>query len=196
MIDYSATYTDQYELTMGQVYFHKGQKNDTAIFDYFFRKLPFKGGYAIFAGLENFLQALQKFRFNNEDIDFLRDEGMDPEYLEYLKDFRFSGTVYACREGDLIFPNRPILSIEAPIIEAQILETIVLNILNYQTLIATKASRMRLAAGDRKLVDFGLRRAPGPGGYYASRAAAIGGFDATSNVRSGRDYGIPISGTM
>jgi len=196
MIDYSATYTDQYELTMGQVYFHKGQKNDTAIFDYFFRKLPFKGGYAIFTGLEDFLQALQKFRFNNEDIDFLRDEGMDPEYLEYLKDFRFSGRVYACREGDLIFPNRPIMSIEAPIIEAQILETIVLNILNYQTLIATKASRMRLAAGDRKLVDFGLRRAPGPGGYYASRAAAIGGFDATSNVRSGRDYNIPVSGTM
>lgn len=196
MFDYTATYTDQYELTMAQVYFNKGRTKETAIFDYFFRELPFDGGYAIFAGLEDFLQILQDFRFDDKDIDFLRDEGMDPDFLEYLKDFRFSGTVYASREGDLVFPNRPVLSVEAPIIEAQILETIVLNILNYQTLIATKASRMRLAAGDRKLVDFGLRRAPGPGGYYAARAAVIGGFDATSNVRAGRDYDIPVSGTM
>lgn len=196
MLDYTATYTDQYELTMAQVYFHKGLKNETAIFDYFFRKLPFEGGYAILAGLEDLLQTVEQLQFDEKDIEFLEGEGMDPEFLEYLKEFRFTGTVYAPREGDLVFPNRPILSVEGPIIEAQILETLILNILNYQSLIATKASRMRLAAGDNKLVDFGLRRAPGLGGYNASRAAIIGGFDATSNVRSGRDYQIPVSGTM
>lgn len=196
MLDYTATYTDQYELTMAQVYFHKGLKNESAIFDYFFRRLPFEGGYAILAGLEDLLQTVEQLQFDEEDIVFLKGEGMDPEFIEYLKDFRFTGTVYAPHEGDLVFPNRPILSVEAPIIEAQILETLILNILNYQSLIATKASRMRLAAGDHKLVDFGLRRAPGLGGYNASRAAIIGGFDATSNVRSGRDYHIPVSGTM
>lgn len=196
MLDYTATYTDQYELTMAQVYFNKGLKNETAIFDYFFRKLPFEGGYAILAGLEDLLQTVEQLQFDEKDIVFLKGEGMDPEFIEYLKGFRFTGTVYAPHEGDLIFPNRPILSVEAPIIEAQILETLILNILNYQSLIATKASRMRLAAVDRKLVDFGLRRAPGLGGYNASRAAIIGGFDATSNVRSGRDYQIPVSGTM
>lgn len=196
MFDYTATYTDQYELTMAQVYFHKGQQDDTAIFDYFFRKNPFDGGYTIMAGLEDLLQALEHLQFKPEDIDFLSEQGMNRDFLKYLENFRFRGNIYAANEGDLIFPNRPVLSVEASIIEAQIIETLLLNILNYQSLIATKASRMRLAAGDHKLVDFGLRRAPGPGGYYASRAAIIGGFDATSNVRSGRDYAIPVSGTM
>lgn len=196
MLDYTATYTDQYQLTMSQVYFHKGLKDETAIFDYFFRKLPFQGGYVLFAGLEDLLEAADNLRFDEKDLEFLKQEGMDPEFLDYLESFRFRGNIYASKEGDLIFPNRPVLSVEASIIEAQLLETLSLNILNYQSLIATKASRMRLSAGDRKLVDFGLRRAPGVGGYSASRAAVIGGFDATSNVRSGRDYGIPISGTM
>ena len=196
MFDFTATYTDQYQITMSQVYFHKGLQDETAVFDYFFRKLPFDGGYAVFAGLEDFLKAVEQLRFDEKDLKFLKHEGMDQEFLDYLKDFRFTGTIYASNEGDLIFPNRPVVSVEAPIIEAQLLETLLLNTLNYQTLIATKASRMKHAAGDRKLVDFGLRRAPGTGGYSASRAAVIGGFDATSNVRSGRDYDIPISGTM
>ncbi|MDZ7807485.1 MAG: nicotinate phosphoribosyltransferase [Gracilimonas sp.] len=196
MLDYTATYTDQYQITMSQVYFRKGLKEETAIFDYFFRKLPFEGGYAVFAGLEDLLDILEGLQFDQQDLKLLEDEGMDKEFLDYLKDFSFSGTIRASKEGDLIFPNRPILSVEAPIIEAQLLETLILNTLNYQSLIASKASRMRLTAGDRKLVDFGLRRAPGLGGYSASRAAYIGGFDATSNVRSGRDYDIPISGTM
>lgn len=196
MFDYTATYTDQYQITMSQVYFHKGMKDETAIFDYFFRKLPFDGGYAIFAGLEDLLKAIQNLRFDQKDLELLEAEGMDQEFLSYLENFRFRGNIYAAREGDLIFPNRPVLSVEASIIEAQLLETLTLNTLNYQSLIATKASRMKLSAGDRKLVDFGLRRAPGTGGYSASRAAVIGGFDATSNVRSGRDYDIPISGTM
>ncbi|PKD43867.1 nicotinate phosphoribosyltransferase [Rhodohalobacter barkolensis] len=196
MFDYTATYTDQYQITMSQVYFHKGMKNETAIFDYFFRKLPFEGGYTIFAGLEDLLKAIENLRFDQKDLELLEKEGMDQEFLDYLEDFKFSGNIYSAKEGDLIFPNRPVLSVEAPIIEAQLLETLTLNTLNYQSLIATKASRMRLAAGDRKLVDFGLRRAPGTGGYAASRAAVIGGFNSTSNVRSGRDYNIPISGTM
>lgn len=196
MFDYTATYTDQYQITMSQVYFHKGLKGETAVFDYFFRKLPFKGGYVIFAGLDDFLAAVENLKFDEKDLALLERDGMDQEFLDYLIDFRFRGTIYAPQEGDLVFPNRPVVSVEASIIEAQLLETLLLNILNYQSLIATKASRMKLSAGDRTLVDFGLRRAPGTGGYSAARAAVIGGFKATSNVRAGRDYDIKISGTM
>ena len=196
MINYTATYTDQYQLTMSQVYFLKGQKDNQAVFDYFFRKLPFDGGYAVFAGLEDLLNALEILTFDKQDLAFLEGKGFHPEFIRYLKKFRFTGNIYSSCEGDIVFPTSPILQVEANIIEAQIIETILLNILNFQTLIATKASRMRQAAGERKLIDFGLRRAQGAGGYYASRAAFIGGFDATSNVRAGRDYGIPLSGTM
>lgn len=196
MINFTGTYTDQYQLTMAQVYFLTGQKDRGAIFDYFFRQLPFGGGYAVFAGLEDLVDALEDLHFDSSDIAFLKEQGLDPSFIHYLKTFRFKGKMYASYEGDVVFPMRPILSIEANIIEAQIIETMLLNILNFQTLIATKASRMRWASGDRKLLDFGLRRAQGVGGYYASRAAMIGGFDATSNVRAARDYGLPLSGTM
>jgi nicotinate phosphoribosyltransferase len=196
MFNYTATYTDQYQLTMAQAYFLKGQKENAAVFDYFFRKLPFEGGYAIFAGLEDLLDALQEFKFNNKDLDFLKEQGFHPDFIRFLGKFRFTGNIYSSSEGDIVFPLRPVLQVEANVIEAQIIETILLNILNFQTLIATKASRIRQAAGERTLIDFGLRRAQGPGGYYASRAAFIGGFDATSNVRAGCDYGIPVSGTM
>lgn len=196
MFNYSATYTDQYQLTMAQLYFQKGQKEHRAVFDYFFRRLPFDGGYAIFAGLEDLLQILEEYRFTDADIAFLTNSGFPPDFLDYLKDFRFNGTIRSCPEGDVIFPLRPVLQVEASIIEAQLIETLLLNILNFQTLIATKASRMKLAAGHHKLIDFGLRRAQGPGGYYASRATIVGGFTATSNVRAGMDYNIPIAGTM
>ncbi len=196
MINYTATYTDKYQLTMSQVYFLKGKKDTKAVFDYFFRKLPFNGGYAIFAGLEDLLTTLEVLSFDNQDLDYLKEQGFHPDFIRYLEKLRFTGNVYSSVEGDLVFPVRPVLQIEANIIEAQIIETLLLNILNFQTLIATKASRMRQAAGGRSLIDFGLRRAQGPGGYYASRAAFIGGFDGTSNVRAGRDYGIPVSGTM
>ena len=196
MFNYTASYTDKYQLTMSQVYFLKGQKETKAVFDYFFRKLPFNGGYAIFAGLEDFLLALDNLQFDDKDIVYLRELGYHPDFIKYLEKFRFRGNVYSSVEGDLLFPVRPVIQIEANIIEAQIIETLLLNILNFQTLIATKASRMRQAAGDRYLIDFGLRRAQGPGGYYASRAAFIGGFDSTSNMRAGRDYNIPVSGTM
>lgn len=196
MIDYTGTYTDQYELSMALVYFKKNRYNEKAVFDYFFRKLPFGGGYAIFAGLDDLLGAIENLRFDNMDISFLKKTGFPDDFLNYLKHFRFTGNLYSCREGELVFPAMPILTVEANLIEAQIIETLLLNILNLQTLVATKASRMKLVAKGGKLVDFGLRRAHGPGGYYASRAAMIGGFDATSNVRAGRDYNIPVSGTM
>ena len=196
MIHFAATYTDLYQLTMGQVYFVEGKKTQVAVFDYFFRKLPFKGGYAIFSGLEDLLISLQRLKFSGKDIDFLFHQGFHPEFLHYLKNFRFSGKIYASQEGDLIFPTRPVLIVEAPLIEAQIVETLILNILNFQTLIATKASRMRYVARGKTLVDFGLRRAAALAGYYASHAAVVGGFDATSNVIAGRDYAIPVAGTM
>ncbi len=196
MIDFTGTFTDEYELTMAQVYFQKGYGQEQAVFDYFFRSNPFAAGYAVFAGLEDLLQILETLSFQDEDIEYLREEGYDAEFLSYLEGFRFRGSVYSSLEGDVVFPTRPVLSVEAGLIEAQVIETLLLNILNFETLIATKASRMRLVAGDRKLVDFGLRRAHGPAGYYASRAAIVGGFDSTSNVRAGRDFGIPISGTM
>lgn len=196
MINYTATYTDQYQLTMAQVYFQKGRKDEKVVFDYFFRKLPFNGGYAIFAGIEELLDILEGLHFTKNDIDFLLKKGFPAEFIDHLKDFRFKGTIFSSLEGDVIFPTRPILQVEATIIEAQVIETLLLNMLNFQTLIATKASRMRLVAGDKMLIDFGLRRAQGFGGYSASRAAIIGGFDASSNVTAGRDYDIAISGTM
>lgn len=196
MIDYTASYTDQYQIAMGQVYFLKGHKDQPAVFDYFFRRMPFKGGYAVFAGLEDLLDILETLRFDEADIEFLKQQHLHPDYIEWLKNFRFAGSIYSSREGDIVFPNRPVLFVEGSIIEAQLIETLLLNVLNFQTLIATKASRIKSVAGDGVLVDFGLRRAPGPGGYPATRASAVGGFTGTSNVRAGRDYGIAVSGTM
>lgn len=195
MFQFTATYTDLYQLSMAQVYFNKNQ-NQQAVFDYFFRKLPFNGGYAIFAGLEEIISIIEELRFSESDIAYLKEHDFEPEFLAYLKDFRFRGTINAMQEGEIVFPTAPVLQVEANLIEAQIIETILLNTLNFQTLIATKASRIRNVAGDKTLLDFGLRRAQGPGGYYASRAAMVGGFDGSSNVITGRDYGFPISGTM
>ncbi len=195
MFQFTATYTDLYQLSMAQVYFNKNQ-NQQAVFDYFFRKLPFNGGYAIFAGLEELISIIEDLRFTEADLKYLKQHDFEPEFLAYLKDFRFRGTINAMSEGEIVFPTAPVLQVEANLIEAQIIETILLNTLNFQTLIATKASRIRNVAGDKTLLDFGLRRAQGPGGYYASRAAMIGGFDGSSNVITGRDYGFPISGTM
>ena len=196
MLDFTGSYTDQYQLAMGQVYFLKKEKNNRATFDYFFRKLPFKGGFAVFAGLENLLEILENLAFDEKDLALLEKEGFHPEYLEYLKNFKFSGNIYSMREGEVVFHTEPIVRVEANIIEAQIIETLLLNLLNFQTLIATKARRIALQAEGKILIDFGLRRAQATGGYYASRATVIGGFHATSNTRAGRDFGIPVSGTM
>jgi len=196
MHKFTATYTDLYQINMAQVYFQQGKHKHKAVFDYFFRKLPFKGGYAVFAGLGTLLEILEDFRFSKEDLKFLSDYGLDSEFLDYLKDFKFQGSIYSSQEGDLVFPTRPVLQVEATMVEAQLIETILLNILNFQTLIATKARRIKKSAGDQKLIDFGMRRAQSLGAYHASRAAFIGGFEATSNVVAGKDFGIPISGTM
>ena len=196
MLDITGTYTDQYELAMGQAYFLSGRKDEPAVFDYFFRKNPFDGGYTIFAGLPDLLSILEDLKFDERDLEFLEKQSFHPDYIAFLKSFRFGGSVHAPREGDLVFPTRPVLRVEGNLLETQLVETLLLNIINFQSLIATKASRMRLVAGDGVLIDFGLRRAQGLGGYHASRAAVIGGFDATSNSRAARDYGLRASGTM
>ncbi len=196
MNNFSATYTDQYQLAMAQVYFKKGHQDHQAVFDYYFRDLPFNGGYAIFSGLEDLLEIISNLKFSESDIDFLGSKGFETDFLNYLRNFKFRGKIYSTLEGDVVFPTRPILQIEANIIEAQIIETILLNLLNFQTLIATKASRMRLVAGDAQLLDFGLRRAQATGGYFATRAAMVGGFDGSSNVMAGKNLEIPVSGTM
>lgn len=197
LMDDLILYTDFYQLTMAQGYFLAGKHQQQAGFDYFFRKAPFQGGYAVFAGLGTLLEILEGFTFQKEHLEYLRSQGFQNEFLDYIRGFHFSGNIYAPREGEVVFPGEPILRVEAPLIEAQILETLLLNILNFETLIATKASRMRWVAGEnRSLVDFGLRRAQGLGGIHASKAAIIGGFDASSNVFSGYRIGIPVNGTQ
>ena len=192
----TATYTDLYQISMSQVYYLTGKSQQEAVFDYFFRKLPFGGGYAIFCGLGDLLNILEDLHFTADDISYLRSLGLNEQFATSLQNFRFRGTVYAAREGEVVFPNEPIIRVEASILEAQLVETILLNIINFQSLIATKAARMRYAAGDRVLSEFGLRRSQGLGGYHATRAAIVGGFDSTSNVKAARDYGIPVVGTM
>lgn len=196
MVNFSGTYTDQYQLTMGQVYFLKGHSDHSAVFDYFFRKLPFEGGFAVFAGLQTLLEVLENLHFSEEDLKYLSALQLNEDYIQYLKDFRFRGKIMSVPEGEIVFPGEPLVRVEANIIEAQIVETLLLNILNFQTLIATKASRMSIQAKGRTLIDFGLRRAQGWGGYHATRAAVIGGFEATSNTNAGMDFDIPVAGTM
>ncbi|MEL7834480.1 nicotinate phosphoribosyltransferase [Fodinibius sp. Rm-B-1B1-1] len=196
LLNRPALYTDFYELTMAQGYFLSGRQNEQASFDYFFRDIPFDGGYVIFAGLSDLLKTLQNFRFHDDEIAYLANQGFRQEFLTYLRNFEFKGTIYAAKEGEIVFPREPIVRIEGNIIETQLLETLLLNILNFESLIATKASRMKYAAGDRKVLDFGLRRAQGLGGIQASKAAYIGGIEATSNVYSSFKDDIPASGTM
>ena len=192
----TALYTDFYQLTMAQGYFLAGRQNTEASFDYFYRENPFQGGYVIFAGLSDLLGILEQLRFEDEDIDYLASSGFKKEFLDYLRSFRFRGTVYSVQEGEVIFPFEPVVRVDGNIIETQIIETVLLNLLNFESLIATKASRIRAAAGDRRVVDFGLRRAQGLGGIHASKAAIIGGVDATSNVYSSLNFGLATSGTQ
>lgn len=192
----SGLYTDFYELSMAQGYFYTGKLKDKAVFDYFFRTNPYQGGFLVFAGLADFLEQLQYFKFDEEALTFLGNQGLKPEFLDYLRHFSFKGKILSVREGELVFPNEPIVRIEADIIEAQLIETLLLNILNFQSLIATKAFRMKLAANGKNFTDFGLRRSHGFGGLQASRAAIIGGASSTSNVQAGFMYNLTVSGTM
>lgn len=192
----SGVYTDLYQLAMSQAYYLNNLHNKPAAFDYFFRKLPFEGGYVIFAGLADLLESLESFTFSDEDIEYLAEKGFNKEFLSVLRNFKFRGNIYAPKEGEVIFPVEPVLRVEGNMLETQLIETALLNILNFQSLIATKAARIRSVAEDRNLSEFGLRRAQGPGAIFASRAAIIGGFNSTSNVFAGQKYNIPISGTM
>lgn len=192
----TGTYTDLYQLAMGQAYYKDGLHTMPATFDYFFRKIPFDNGYVVFAGLDDVLKILKSLRFTSEDIDYLADHGFSTEYLDLLRNFRFCGSIYAPREGDLIFPSAPVLRVEGTMLEVQLVETLVLNVLNFQSLIATKAARIRSVAGSCILSDFGLRRAQGFGAITASRAAVIGGFDSTSNVYAAEMYDLKAEGTM
>ena len=189
---------DFYELTMANGYFELGKRDEIAYFDVFFRRIPDGGGFAIAAGLEQLIDYIKELKFTEEDIDFLRTKGVfSEEFLAYLADFRFTGDIWAVPEGTPIFPNEPILTVRAPAIEAQFIETFVLLCLNHQSLIATKANRVVRAAEGRPVAEFGSRRAQGAdGAILGARAAYIGGCAATACTISDRDYAIPATGTM
>ena len=190
-------HTDLYQINMAESYWADGVHNRKAVFELYFRKLPFGNGYAVFAGLERILQYLKDFRFSESDIAYLSEElGYKEDFIAYLKDLTFTGSVYSVKEGELVFANEPLLRIEAPLVEAQLIETALLNIVNYQTLIATKASRIKQIIKNEGAAEFGSRRAQEmDAAIWGSRAAIIGGFDSTSNVRAGKLFGIPVSGT-
>lgn len=194
----NALFTDFYELTMAQGYWKRNINEHKVVFDYFFRRQPFAGGYSVFAGLGSLLEALEKFRFSQDDLAYLESLQMfDKKFLGYLESFKFRGNILAAREGELIFPQEPLLRVEADLVQAQIVEGLVLNTLNFQSLIATKSARVWLASGKGKIMEFGLRRAQGTdGAMSAARAAFIGGARGTSNSLAGKVYGLPVLGTM
>mmetsp|Transcript_37355 Transcript_37355/g.33494 ORF Transcript_37355/g.33494 Transcript_37355/m.33494 type:complete len:320 (+) Transcript_37355:24-983(+) len=193
--------TDRYQLTMAYSYFKQGKHLDNAVFDAFFRKCPFKGEFAIFGGLGSLISFIQNFKISEEDIEFLRsDLGFpDPKFYEYLKGLDGSNLkIYAMNEGEVVFPNEPLVRLEGPLALIQIIETTVLNLLNFPTLIATNARRMKNVVGDDKqMIEFGLRRAQGPdGAMMASQYSYLGGFHGTSNVAAGKAYGVKTVGTL
>lgn len=192
-----ALITDLYELTMAASYFDRGMF-EPATFSLFIRNYPSNRNYFISAGLDDVLAFLETLRFRSDDLAYLKETGFfNPDFLSYLRRFRFCGDVFALPEGRLFFVDEPIVEVTAPLIEAQIVETYLINAINLQTMIATKASRCFHAAGKRKLVDFSLRRTQGTdAGMKVARASYIGGFTGTSNVMAGKTYGIPIFGTM
>lgn len=194
---YSPLLTDLYELTMLAGYLEEGMAEKRAVFDLFFRTNPFEGGYAVFAGLEPALEYLEQLRFLPDELEYLRTLGIfKPRFIEFLREFRFSGTVTAPAEGTVVFANEPLLTVEGSLAEAQFVETALLNIINFQTLVATKAARINHAASGAAVIEFGLRRAHGPdGGLSCARAACVGGIRNTSNVLAGMIYGLPVRGT-
>lgn len=189
--------TDLYEITMMQAYFKNNNKNKMAIFDVFYRKNPIDGGYAISAGLEQVIEYINNLHFTEDDINYLASlKIFEDDFLDYLKNFKFTGDIYAIPEGSVMFPREPMLKVIAPIMEAQFIETAILNILNHQSLIATKAARICYAAEGDGIMEFGLRRAQGPdAGIYGARAAVIGGCAGTSNVLTGQMFDVPVMGT-
>lgn len=195
--DSLALHTDLYQINMAESYWADGIHDRKAVFELYFRKLPFGNGYAVFAGLERMLNYLKNFQFSETDIAYLRDElQYDEDFIDYLKTLRFTGSMHSMVEGELVFANEPIVRIEAPLVEAQLIETALLNIVNYQTLIATKASRIKQVVHDEVAMEFGTRRAQEmDAAIWGARAAIIGGFESTSNVRAGKLFNIPVAGT-
>ena len=189
--------TDLYELTMMQGYFKEKDANETVIFDAFYRSNPSGNGYAISAGLEQVIEYINELSFNKDDVDYLKSTGLfEEDFLDYLLKFKFSGDIYAIPEGTVVFPREPLIKVIAPIMEAQLIETALLTIINHQSLIATKTARVVYAAAGDGVMEFGLRRAQGPdAGIYGARAAIIAGCVGTSNVLAGKMFGVPIKGT-
>ena len=189
--------TDLYELTMMQGYFKEKEANETVIFDAFYRNNPNNNGYSICAGLEQVIEYIKNLHFDEEDVAYLRSTGLFGEdFLEYLRQFHFSGDIYAIPEGTVVFPREPLVKVIAPIMEAQLIETALLNIINHQSLIATKTARVVYAAQGDGIMEFGLRRAQGPdAGIYGARAAMIAGCIGTSNVLAGQMFDVPVKGT-
>ena len=189
--------TDLYELTMMQGYFENEDVNQTVIFDMFYRNNPEGNGYAICAGLEQLIDYVKNLHFTEDEIDYLKSLGIfKPAFLAYLKDFRFTGDIYAIPEGTVIFPREPLVKVIAPIMQAQLIETALLNIINHQSLIATKTARIVRAAQGDGVMEFGCRRAQGPdAAIYGARAAILAGCVGTSNVLCGQMFHVPVSGT-
>jgi nicotinate phosphoribosyltransferase len=192
----SGLYTDMYELVMAEAYFKAKTQDLPVCFDYFFRKNPFAGGYVIFCGIGELLPVIESFHYDKKDIDWLNKQGFDKDFLSWLEEFKFKGSICSMQEGEVAFPLEPLMEVSGGLAEVQLIETLLLNYLNFQSLIATKAARIRYATGDRYLSEFGLRRAQSLGGISASRAAIAGGFDSTSNMFAARRYDIPAVGTM
>lgn len=190
-------HTDMYQINMMQTYWELGRADLHAVFECYFREMPFNHGYAIFAGLERLVNYLENLTFTESDIAYLREVEEYPEdFLTYLANFEFKCTVRSALEGDLVFNNEPLIQIEGPLAQCQLVETALLNMVNFQTLIATKAARIKSVIGDDPLLEFGTRRAQElDAAIWGTRAAYIGGADATSNVRAGKIFGIPVSGT-
>lgn len=195
--DSIALHTDAYQLTMMQTYWQKDIANRHVVFEAFFRKMPFGNGYAVFTGLSHIIRYLNALHFSDSDIEYLKStQQFDPEFIEYLRGFRFKGTLRSAVEGDLVYSHEPIIQVEGTLLECQLVETALLNIINYQIMIATKASRIKSIVGDQPVMEFGSRRAQEfDAAIWGTRAAYIGGFDATSNLRAGKLFGIPVSGT-
>lgn len=189
-------HTDLYQINMMQVYFNKDIHNKRAVFEAYFRKVPFENGYAVFAGLERIVRYLENLSFSDSDLSYLEELGYPEEFLDYLKNLKMELTVKSAKEGDLVFANEPLVQIEGPLAQCQLVETAILNIINYQTLVATKAARIRSVIEDEPLLEFGTRRAQEmDAAIWGTRAAIIGGANATSNVRAGKIFNIPVSGT-
>lgn len=189
---------DFYEYTMSNGYLNKKMENQIAYFDVFFRKVPDEGGYAIIAGLEQIINYIKNLSFDEEDINYLRKQNkFSEEFLNYLENFRFTGDVWAIPEGTVVFPNEPLITVRAPIIQAQLLETMLLLTTNHQSLIATKTSRIVKEAQGRPVMEFGARRAHGiNAAVEGARAAIIGGAIGTSCTLSAKEFNVPASGTM